>query len=378
MMVGHYGSVYSKRAGTWTSELTGSFAWYANISPDGSRMIAGAKNGRLWSWYDGTWTEERPAGDANKAWQAVSITDAGDMLAGITGARLYKKPAGGSWAEIQPAGAVNKSWTGAKFSADGTKHIVCCESSPVAWVYTGAAYTQVRLQSVYPIDSINLLACDCDADCSKYVLSRDGYSIFSNATMNEYSATHNIPGATGTISSSADAFGAISPDASLMVSVYYGGRIWVYEKDTLPDQAAGGYYKEFTYTRSAGTQTNYKIRLKIYNKYPDATYLHCEGRANDDFSDIYFKNAAGDPLRHCLVEDEQYANSLTTGYYRYVWVELDEVGASPLTFRMYYGDSEHADSATAPTSFFDKFDDFERGANGGRGRRRLVRYCRSS
>jgi hypothetical protein len=233
-----------------------------------------------------------------------------------------------------------------------------------AYHYANGAWTAFNPRPNYQLSSIarNFFCCDCDATGDKIVLTKDTWGGWCNAAMCDVVSTHRWSAIVNSVNNAS--YGGISADASLVVIGHYGGRLYIYDKDTLPAQASGGYYKDFTYTHAAGTRVNHKIRVKVYNKYTSDAYLHCEGRANDDFSDIYFKNAAGDTLRHCMVKDEDVCNTLNLGYYRWVWIELDAVGTSPATFRMYYGDSEHSDSSTTPADFFDQYDDFERGADG--------------
>ena len=359
------GRLYIKLSGSWAEAQPAGDVdarWNsAAMSPNGSRMLAAAYAGRLYSYYDGSWTEERPAGDANKNWWGCAINNNGDMIASIAGGRVYVKPAGGSWAETQPAGATNQTWHGVAISADGTKYSAAAFGN-YAYHFDGSSWARI-IQSPTVTNSnvtYNFDGCCCDSTGEKILLPRDA-GCYYNFTANEVNSGYNWPGFPNT---TYFPVAGISQDASIVVVAGYGQRIWVAAKDPLPDQSVGGYYKEFTITHAAGTRYNHKVRLRIFNKYVNDTYLHCEGRANDDFSDIYFKNAAGNVLRHSFPRDESGCNSYLYGYYRYVWVELDEIGTSPSTFRMYYGDSAQSDSSTAPASFFDVYDDFERGSSG--------------
>ena len=79
-----------------------------------------------------TWSETRPAGDADKAWRAIAMTpDGSKMLAGVYGGRLYLY-SGGSWAETQPAGNADKNWQTTAMSPDGSKML--------AGTYNGRLY----------------------------------------------------------------------------------------------------------------------------------------------------------------------------------------------------------------------------------------------
>ena len=357
---------YMNLAGAWAEVKPAGaslVAKFVSVSPDGTRALIGGINGgsgRLWSYYDGTWTEERPAGDVDKEWRGGKITNNGDMIACVYNGRLYKKTSS-TWSEIQPAGAANKSWADCAISSDGTKFLAAIRNGYL-WHYDGSSWSRV---DSYPYYFAGLARyhsfCSMDDTGEKIIWGMEAWGGCSNAAMCEIHSDHSWGGLAGSRNGVCQPF--ISSDGSLIVVGHKGGRLYVYDKDDLAGQVAGGYRKAFTCTRAAGTAGNHKVRIRVFNKYENDTYLHCEGRANDDFSDVYFKNAAGDTLRHCFVNNEINCNGLHTGYYRYVWVELDEVGASPLTFYMHYGDSSHTDSATAPASFFDKYDDFERGSD---------------
>jgi hypothetical protein len=59
-------------------------------------MLACVDGGRLYLYSGGSWAETRPAGDANKAWNAYSVSgDGTKMLAGVYGGRIYVYTAAG-------------------------------------------------------------------------------------------------------------------------------------------------------------------------------------------------------------------------------------------------------------------------------------------
>ncbi len=68
-----------------------------------------------------TWAETQPAGNANKYWRTCGVSsDGSTMLAGVSNGRLYLY-SGGSWAETQPAGNANRYWFTCGVSSDGSK-----------------------------------------------------------------------------------------------------------------------------------------------------------------------------------------------------------------------------------------------------------------
>ena len=67
------------------------------------------------------WSEEQPAGAADKGWRCCSIAFDGSnvrMLVGIDGGRLYYYN-GSSWSEQQPAGDADKDWLSCSIAFDG-------------------------------------------------------------------------------------------------------------------------------------------------------------------------------------------------------------------------------------------------------------------
>ena len=68
------------------------------------------------------WSEEQPAGSADKGWRCCSIAFDGSnvrMLAGAYGGRLYYNN-GSSWSEEQPAGDADKNWRCCSIAFDGS------------------------------------------------------------------------------------------------------------------------------------------------------------------------------------------------------------------------------------------------------------------
>ena len=82
-------------------------------------------------------TEQQPAGDANKNWRCCSIAFDGSnvrMIAGAYGGRLYYYN-GSAWAEVQPAGAMNKDWRSCSIAFDGSNVRM------IAGAYSGRLYS---------------------------------------------------------------------------------------------------------------------------------------------------------------------------------------------------------------------------------------------
>jgi len=92
------------------------------MSDNGTYILLGEGGGRLWYSSNGgtSFTEQKPAGDANKDWRDYIVSDDGQILfACIPGGRFYRSEnAGSNWSEVQPAGNVNAGWVCIDASSD--------------------------------------------------------------------------------------------------------------------------------------------------------------------------------------------------------------------------------------------------------------------
>ena len=84
-------------------------------SPFYGPLFVGTSNGRLYvSLDDGdNWEETQPAGDVNKNWSSLSISENGEVLiAAVANGRIYRSiNSGTDWEETQPAGNADKNWS---------------------------------------------------------------------------------------------------------------------------------------------------------------------------------------------------------------------------------------------------------------------------
>ncbi|VVB90381.1 Uncharacterised protein [uncultured archaeon] len=106
---------------------------------------------------------------------------------------------------------------------------------------------------------------------------------------------------------------------------------------------------------TAGAQTNYQMKLTLYNSTgtdtPGNVYLG--GNASSDFRDIRFTKSDGTTLLNYWIE------SYTPGVSAVVWVKVDSIPASPNTATIYlYYNNAAATTISSGTNTFEFFDDF--------------------
>ncbi len=106
---------------------------------------------------------------------------------------------------------------------------------------------------------------------------------------------------------------------------------------------------------SAGAQTNYQMKLKVYNTSGSDTLgvVYLNGSARSDFGDLRFTKSDGvTPL-------DYWIESYTSGVSADVWIEVDNIPAAPnnASIYLYYGNPGAA-NASSGTATFDLFDDF--------------------
>jgi len=133
----------------WTERQPGGNSnqyWQGVASDDdGSNLIAGCGIGRLYTSSNGgiNWTERQPAGDFDKYWISVSSdSDGSNLIVGDGLGRLYTSSNGGiNWTERQPAGNVNRPWFSVASDSDGSNLIACTYYSvdePYGRIYTSS------------------------------------------------------------------------------------------------------------------------------------------------------------------------------------------------------------------------------------------------
>jgi hypothetical protein len=114
-------------------------------SGGGYRIVAGEFNGRLW-YYDGNWTEVRPAGDVNKQWAFCKFDKQGSgaMIAGVKNGRVYHSSDwGANWSEMDtlPGELIDRDWRDG--AIDGSKMVLAEMGGKVYCYGWNGAYWEI-------------------------------------------------------------------------------------------------------------------------------------------------------------------------------------------------------------------------------------------
>ncbi len=132
---------------------------------DGSNLVAGISNGRLYTSADGgdTWTERQPDGDVDIRWREVASDSDGSNLIAGSSKRLYTSAnSGATWTERRPEGDVNRDW-GVASDSDGT-NLIAGASGNRLWTSAdgGATWTERRPDGVDEAKNWESFASDAD------------------------------------------------------------------------------------------------------------------------------------------------------------------------------------------------------------------------
>ena len=212
---------------TWTErDPTGTTqTWNAMASDsDGSNLIAGAYNDRLYTSVDSgvNWTERQPAGDVGQPWRSVASDDDGShLIAGVYGGRLWTSAdSGANWTERTPAGANNKNWSRVASDSDGT-HLI-------AAIYDGRLYTSADSGANW---TERTPAGNNDKLWYSVASDSDGTNLIVGARTGRLytSANYGVNWTERTPAGVADKYWrsvASDDDGSHLIAGVYGGRLW--------------------------------------------------------------------------------------------------------------------------------------------------------
>ena len=150
----YYGYNWINPAASWTETRPAGDAdrsWRTlSMSADGAKIIAGDGNGRLWLSSDSgsSWTETRPISDHDFSWSASSMSADGSKIAlagifGMYGAIYLSSNGGSSWSELVVSG-IAQDWRDSAMSADGSKIIFCAYIGPMYYSSdSGSSWTEL-------------------------------------------------------------------------------------------------------------------------------------------------------------------------------------------------------------------------------------------
>ena len=193
--------------GTYNVNLYSSGSWVAapvpganintwpciGVSGDGTKMLAGARNGRMYIYDGNAWTETRPAGDTNLYWTSADISDNGFIMIAAVGngypvaaGRVYLSNDGGTtWAETRPDGNANRVWKSVSVSRDGNVLFAVYQGSNNVFKSTdgGATWTSENPNPPYAAD-INWRKIDASYYGSEIAVSDQNGPVlyYSNGT----------------------------------------------------------------------------------------------------------------------------------------------------------------------------------------------------
>ena len=233
---------------------------------DGSNLITGVENGRLYTSSDSgsSWTERQPAGDANKEWNSVSSdSDGSYLIAGVKNGRLYtSSDSGASWTERQPAGTVDKSWKSVSSDSDGSNLIAGVESgrlytssnSGVSWTERQPAGTADKYWN----------SVSSDSDGSNLIASAWGGRLYTSSDSG-VSWTERNNGEVGSVPITAGvAVIKLVYSSEVWGGVYYSGAT-IYNRVSVQPDGDGHFHINMSGTISATGCTNvYSTPVSFY------------------------------------------------------------------------------------------------------------------
>jgi len=157
---------------------------YFAIDSDGSNIIAGNFNGRLYTSvdYGENWTERQPDGASNYYWSGVaSDSDGSHLIAGQTNGRLYiSTDSGANWTEKQLAGDVDRDWLGVACDSDGSVMVACDgDAGGKVWISVNSGVDWTDRQPSGARDYPLWKAADCSDDGSLIVVVDYGGRIWT-------------------------------------------------------------------------------------------------------------------------------------------------------------------------------------------------------
>ncbi len=207
--------------------------WYASaISSNGQKMIVGASSGRLYlsSDYGANWTETQPDGNSTRRWSTASMSSDGQTIlvtedSGLsTNGRAFISTNGGSaWTETQPAGNADRRWIAAGISSDGTKMVLTTwQGYGRIFISSNSGGSWTEAQPAGNTDK-NWYAAAVSADGQKIVVGYSTGRIYLSTNGGSTWAETQPAGDTNIAWQTA----AISSDGQTIIAAAYSGRMYL-------------------------------------------------------------------------------------------------------------------------------------------------------
>ncbi|MBF0516569.1 MAG: hypothetical protein HQK97_05545 [Nitrospirae bacterium] len=208
------GDIWTYGNGTWTeNKVNGDNNSWSTVASnaDGSVLIAAVNGGDIWTSSNGVWTANNVNGGKNNWVSVASSSDGTKLFAAASGGDIwaYSK---GTWSAMNAAGGGN-TWAGVAASADGTKLVAAVNTGDI-WTYSNGTWTPNQVNG----GSSDWAAVASNSDGSVLVAANStGIWINSNNFW-----TLSLSGQTGWSAV------ASNSDGTRLAAVSYGGDIWTY------------------------------------------------------------------------------------------------------------------------------------------------------
>ena len=175
---------------------------------------------------NGFLTEVQPAGDTNKRWSTISMSEDGSIIiTGVRNGRLYiSANTGKTWSEAQPAGNFNRDWLDSKISEDG--NIIITLSSEGIYRSTNKGLNWEEILTSYDVDWTSVsMSSNGSVILVSYTDDLETYFLLS---INSGSSWSSVTPKIGSFGTPVDKItSGMSKDGNIMVVAETGGRVYM-------------------------------------------------------------------------------------------------------------------------------------------------------
>jgi photosystem II stability/assembly factor-like uncharacterized protein len=213
---------------TWTllnntPDVTGSYYGILGIKDDGTRIIVGVTDHRVYASEDNgsTWQETQPAGDVDRGWYLnTTFFNENVVVAGFSTGRLYiSDDSGSTWQETQPVGDQDVPWAFASADSDGSKIIV---GGTRLYISSNSGSTWQEAQPAGDIDS-DWEYASVNEDGSKIIVTNSSRIYISNDGGSTWQETQPE----GDVDLNFSWGISMSSDGSKIITAVSGGRLYI-------------------------------------------------------------------------------------------------------------------------------------------------------